>query len=128
MSSSSKFAKFAQCIMVPTPLCLHFLRYKSLQKVFFDHLPPSSCKHNLWTAPYALFRISNKNRNMIISPRKLNLKLFFRFMYQSLIFHPSNVWFTLLKVQILSPPSIFCVPHLSHLQGPNHFIKLMLKL
>ena len=36
----------------PTPLRLHFLRHKSLQKVdFFDHLPPSSCKRSLWTAP-----------------------------------------------------------------------------
>ena len=35
------------------PLRLHFLWYKSLQKVeFFDHLPPSSCKRSFWTAPY----------------------------------------------------------------------------
>ena len=28
------------------------LWYESLQKVdFFDHLPPSSCKRSLWTAP-----------------------------------------------------------------------------
>ena len=32
------------------PLRLYFLWYKSLQKVdFFDYLPPSSCKHSLWT-------------------------------------------------------------------------------
>ena len=31
-----------------TPLRLHFLWYKCLQKVdFFDHLPPSSCKRSL---------------------------------------------------------------------------------
>ena len=36
----------------PTPLGLHFLWYKSLQKVnFFDHPPPSSCKRSLWTTP-----------------------------------------------------------------------------
>ena len=36
----------------PTPLRLHFLWYKSLQKVnFFDHLPTSSRKRSLWTAP-----------------------------------------------------------------------------
>ena len=36
----------------PTHLRLHFLWYESLQKVdFFDHLPPSSCKRSLWTAP-----------------------------------------------------------------------------
>ena len=36
----------------PTPLRLHFLWYKSLQKVhFFDHLPPFSCKRSLWTSP-----------------------------------------------------------------------------
>jgi len=36
----------------PNPLRLRFLWYKSLLKVnFFDHLPPSSCKHSLWTAP-----------------------------------------------------------------------------
>ena len=36
----------------PTPLCLHFLWYKSSQKIdFFDHLPPSSCKRSLWTTP-----------------------------------------------------------------------------
>ena len=35
-----------------TPLRLHILWYKSLQKVdFFDHLPPFSCKRSLWTAP-----------------------------------------------------------------------------
>ena len=38
--------------LTPYPLRLHFLWYESLQKVdFFDHLPPSSCKHSLWTAP-----------------------------------------------------------------------------
>ena len=32
----------------PPPIPLHFLWYKSLQKVnFFDHLPPLSCKHSL---------------------------------------------------------------------------------
>ena len=37
----------------PTPLRLHFVWYKSLQKVnLFDHLPPSSCKSSLWTTPY----------------------------------------------------------------------------
>ena len=43
----------------PTPLRLHFLWYKSLQKVnFFDHLPPSSCKRSLWTAPnFILFQL-----------------------------------------------------------------------
>ena len=36
----------------PNPLRLHFLWYKSLQKVdFLDHLPPSSCKRSLWTPP-----------------------------------------------------------------------------
>ena len=35
-----------------TPFRLHFLWYKSLQKInFFDHLPPSSCKRSLWTPP-----------------------------------------------------------------------------
>ena len=39
----------------PTPLCLHFLWYKSLQQVvFFTTYPPPPCKRNLWTAPKAL--------------------------------------------------------------------------
>ena len=34
----------------PTLLRLHFLWYKSLQKLdFFDHLSPSSCKRSFWT-------------------------------------------------------------------------------
>ena len=42
----------------PTPLRLHFLWYKSLQKVnFFDHLPPSSCKRSLWTPPNFLIQL-----------------------------------------------------------------------
>ncbi len=49
--SQTTFTKFG-FFWPPTPLRLHFLWYKSLQKVnFFDHLPPSSCKHSLWKAP-----------------------------------------------------------------------------
>ena len=49
--SQTTFTRFG-FFWPPTPLCLHFLWYKSLQKVdFFDHLPPSSCKRSLWTAP-----------------------------------------------------------------------------
>ena len=49
--SQTTFTKFG-FYWPPTPLCLHFLWYESLQKVnFFDHLPLSSCKRSLWTAP-----------------------------------------------------------------------------
>ena len=49
--SQTTFTRFG-FFWPPTPLCLHFLRYKSLQEVdFFDHLPPSSCKRSLWTTP-----------------------------------------------------------------------------
>ena len=49
--SQTTFTRFG-FFWPPTPLRLHFLWYKSLQKVnFFDHLPPSSCKRSLWTAP-----------------------------------------------------------------------------
>ena len=50
--SQTTFTKFV-FFWPRTPLRLHFLWYKSLQKVnFFDHLPPSSCKRSLWTPPY----------------------------------------------------------------------------
>ena len=53
--SQTTFTRFG-FFWPPTPLRLHFLWHKSLQKVdFFDHLPPSSCKRSLWTPPY-LFR------------------------------------------------------------------------
>ena len=46
----------------PTPLRLHFIWYKSLQKVnFFDHLPPSSCKRSLWTPPYTKHVLPHSN-------------------------------------------------------------------
>ncbi len=49
--SQTMFTKFG-FFWPPTPLRLHFLWYESLQKVdFFDHLPPCSCKHSLWTPP-----------------------------------------------------------------------------
>ena len=39
---------FLTTYLVHTPLRLHFLWYKSLQKIdFFDHLPLSSCKRIL---------------------------------------------------------------------------------
>ena len=51
--SQTTFTRFG-FFWPPTPLRLHFLLYKGLQKVnFFDHLPPSSCKCSLWTAPYS---------------------------------------------------------------------------
>ena len=47
----STFTRFG-FFLPPNPLRLHFLWYKSLQKVdFFYHLPPSSCKRSLWMAP-----------------------------------------------------------------------------
>ena len=50
--SQTTFTRFV-FFWPPTPLRLHFLWYKSLQKVnFFDYLPPSSCKRSLWTPPY----------------------------------------------------------------------------
>ena len=50
--SQTTFTRFV-FFWPPNPLRLHFLWYKSLQKVnFFDHLPPSSCKRSLWTPPY----------------------------------------------------------------------------
>ena len=49
--SQTTFTRFG-FLWPPTPLRLHFLQNKSLQKVdFFDHLPPSSRKCSLWTAP-----------------------------------------------------------------------------
>ena len=48
-------------------LHLHFLWYKSLQKVdLFDHLPPSTCKRSLWTAPNIIFF---KNISFILTPK-----------------------------------------------------------
>ena len=58
--SQSTFTRFV-FFWPPTPLRLHFLWYKSLQKVrFFDHLPPSSCKRSLWTAPKMLALYQHK--------------------------------------------------------------------
>ena len=49
--SQTTFTRFVS-FWQPNPICLHFLRYKSLQKVdFSDHLPPSSCKRSLRTPP-----------------------------------------------------------------------------
>ena len=49
--SQTTFTRFG-FFWPPTPLRLHFLWYKSFKKVdFFHHLPPSSCKGSLWTAP-----------------------------------------------------------------------------
>ena len=52
-------------------LCLHCLWYKCLQKnQFFDHLPPSSCKHSLCTplTQYYLPSITLKNSTKVNSP------------------------------------------------------------
>ena len=47
--SQTMFTKFG-VFWPPTPLRLHFLWFKCLQKVdFFDRLSPSSCKRSLWT-------------------------------------------------------------------------------
>ena len=52
--SQTTFTRFV-FFWPPSPLRLHFLWYKSLQKVdFFDHLPPSSCKRSLWMPPNAI--------------------------------------------------------------------------
>ena len=48
----------------PTLLRLHFLWYECLQKVAnLDHLPTSSCKRSLWTAPYLKIKNLSKNLN-----------------------------------------------------------------
>jgi len=52
--SQTTFTRFG-FFWPPTPLRLHFLWNKSLQKLnFFDQLPLSSCKRSLWMTPYPI--------------------------------------------------------------------------
>ena len=65
--SKTMFTRFG-FFWLPTPLRLHFLWYKSLQKkFFFDHLPPSSCKRSLWTPP--------NTEKALCSPLKIKHKI-----------------------------------------------------
>ena len=55
-----------------------FYGIKVYKKSIFDHLPPSSCEHSLWTAPYLKFtRFHEIFKTFLISAKKTNENIFF---------------------------------------------------
>ena len=90
--SQTTFTRFG-FFWPPTPLRLHFLWYKSLQKVdFFDHLPPSSCKHSLWTAPY-MKSYDNGNQNLYFYTNQTLRKLKSRpFVFSGFTAQHNRLW------------------------------------
>ena len=79
--SQTTFTRFG-FFWPPTPLRLHFLWYKCLQKVdFLDHLPPSSCKRSLWTPPKFIIQNWNFLRHPCQKVNDLSLPMGFRFFY-----------------------------------------------
>ena len=76
--SQTTFTRFV-FFWPPTPLRLHFLWYKSLQKVgFLTTYPPSSCKRSLWMAPKPFWTLD---------PELLGEQAVFPSIYKLFFFH-----------------------------------------
>ena len=94
--SQTTFTRFG--FFTTSPLCLQFLWYKSLQKVnFFDHLPPSSCKRSLWTAPEGLGMKKNLKSSYILrSPQNFAksspCKTKVRWRFRKILWPSQNLW------------------------------------
>ena len=96
--SQTTFTRF-DIFWPPTPLCLHFLWYKCLQKVdFFDHLPTSSCKRSLWTPP----NVKKIKKSMHASDISFSTQKFSFLNYK--FYHVQrHVFFTLIKPKKTEP-------------------------